>query len=136
MHQGHHEGGEAAQAGAYRDQREGEVKAQQRIHLAEQHEADAEHQDAYAEDDARPETIHQPALQGAEDAALDPGQGEGAGQQGLAPAEIPLQHHQIGAVGLHEQGGGQPMQAAAGGDDPPAVKHPPRRTQEVIEASS
>ena len=101
--------------------------------MAERHEAQAENQGADGEYQPRAEAVHQPALGGAEDAALDAGQGEGGGHHRLAPAEVGLQQHHIGAVGLHPQHRRQPLDAAAGADDPPAVEDAPCRTHELID---
>ena len=68
------------------------------------------------------EAVDDPALYRAEDAHRDLLKGVGAGEGGLAPAEVALQDNDVGTVGLHEEAGDEELDADAGRDHPPAVE--------------
>ena len=118
---------EAAEARADRHHDEGAVELEQGLDLAEQHEADAEHHHADADQPLRAEAVDDPAEHRAEDRGFHLVQGRRARQRGLAPAAVVAQHRDVRAEGLHQQRRLQELQAAAGGDHVPAVEDPLHR---------
>jgi hypothetical protein len=115
---------EAAQARAQGDDHERGVEGGQRVGEAEQHQADAEHDDAGADHALRAEAVDEPAEQRAEDRRLHLLQRRRAGERGLAPAALALQHREVGAEGLRHQARLEHLQARARGDHVPAVEQP------------
>ena len=132
---GHRQGREAAQAGADRNERPRGVEHQQRIGQGEHHEAGREDDQADAQNQAWPEAIDEPALQRPKQPALNPGQRKRARQSRLAPAELGMQRHRIGAERVHHQEAGQELDAGSSAGQPPAVENPPARADDTIDAS-
>ena len=112
----------AAETAAERDQHEGEVERADRVHPAEDQEAQTEQRHADAHRRPRPEPVDQCALERAEQAALDLVHGVGAGEHRLAPAVVLLQHGDIAAVRAAQQQIRQRLEHHAGADDQPAVE--------------
>ena len=119
---GHADGQVAAQARAQRHHEERQEEHDGAVDAGEEQEAHAEDGHADADERARAETIRQPALHGAEDAALRARHREGRRQDRLAPAELLAQQHGVGAVRVEHERADQELDAEAGGDDPPAVE--------------
>ena len=115
--------GIAEQARAQRDDHERRIEAEEGVDPGEQHEADAERHDAEADDDLRPEAVHRPAEDRAEDRSFRRFHRGGAGDGGLAPAAIFDQDREIDTEGLVQQQALQRLQGAAGEHDAPAVEN-------------
>ena len=73
-------------------------------------------------DALRAEAVDDPAEHRAEDRALHLLQRRRAGERGLAPAALVLQHRDVGAEGLVHQPRLQELQAATRADHVPAVE--------------
>ncbi len=129
---GDHQRRETAQARAQRDEGEGQIEGEQGLHLAEQDEPGTEEHRADGEDRAGPESVHQPALERSEDAALYPGQRKRPRDHGFAPTEVLLKEHHVRPVRLHPQHGGQPLDTAAGQHDPPAIENLSLRPHDAV----
>jgi len=119
---GHADGQVAAQAGAQRHHEERQEEHDGPVDAGKEQEAHAEDAHADADERAGAEAVGEPALHGAEDAALRARHGEGRRQDRLAPAELLAQQHRVGAVGVEHERADQELDAEAGGDDPPAVE--------------
>jgi len=112
----------AAKARAQRHHEERREERHRPVDAREEHEADAEHAHADADERARTEAVREPALDGAEDAALRARHGEGRRHQRLAPAELLAQQHGVGTVRVEHERADQELEAEAGGNHPPAVE--------------
>ena len=101
VHDGHHDSCEPTEACAYRNKGKSQVESDDAVDLTEQHETKAKHQDAHTQDRLRPKAIHQPPLNRTKQTALNPCQGKRTCNHGTAPAEVLLQQHHVGTIGLH-----------------------------------
>ena len=109
------------EAVAERHQQAGDVELPQLGDLAEQHERQREDHHADAHQLARPEPVHQPAVQRPEERVGLLERAAGSGGRG-APAEIAVERADVGGQPLHGEAG-EDLGDEPDGDDDPAVEH-------------
>ena len=84
---------------------------------AQEHEADEDHAPGT-------NSVDQVPFEGADETALDAGEGEGQAQLGAGPAEMQLQGHCPHGHGVEEGDGRYDHDKAGDDDQPPAVENP------------